>query len=145
MSVKLVIASDHAGYELKEVLKNRFKDRIEWIDLGPFSKDSVDYPDFAASLAKAIAEGRSEVGVLICGTGIGIAMAANRFPHIRAAVCTSATEARLTRAHNDANVLAMGARIIGEEIAAECLEVFISTPFEGGRHEKRVNKLQTIC
>ncbi|NCC22145.1 MAG: ribose 5-phosphate isomerase B [Alphaproteobacteria bacterium] len=141
MTFKFAIASDHAGYDLKEFLKDSFKDRIEWIDLGTDSTDSVDYPDFGQRLAKVILTGEVEKGVLICGTGIGISIAANRYPAVRAALCHNATEARLTRAHNDANVLALGARIIGLEVARDCLEAFMATPFEGGRHEKRVKKL----
>ncbi len=145
LSYKLLIASDHAGYELKEILKSRFKDRIEWIDLGAYSEDSVDYPDFATKLAEALLQGQADQGVLICGTGIGISIAANRYAHIRAALCRSSTEARLTRAHNDANVLALGSRITGAEVAVDCLEAFISTEFDAGRHEKRVRMLGSIC
>ncbi len=140
MTTKLVIASDHAGFELKRALKESF-DHIEWIDLGAHSLESVDYPDFGKALARAIIEGRAEKGVLICGTGIGISIAANRYPEIRAAVVSSSTEARLTRAHNDANVLCMGQRIVGTEVAKDCLQAFLMTPYEGGRHDKRVQML----
>lgn len=113
----------------------------EVLDLGTTGRDSVDYPDFANALAKALEEGRASRGVLVCGTGIGISIAANRHRHIRAALCHDSVSARLARAHNDANVLALGARLIGIEVAKECLRVFFNTPFEGGRHAGRVAKL----
>lgn len=139
---KVAIASDHAGFALKEDLKKLFSGRVEWLDLGTHSADSVDYPDYGRAVAEAIARGDIARGVLICGTGIGISIAANRFPQVRAAVCTGATMAHLARSHNDANVLALGARIIGPEVAKDCLAVFLDTPFEGGeRHERRVKKL----
>lgn len=134
------IASDHAGFDLKEQIKASLLD-IKWLDLGTTSYESVDYPDYAVRLAKSIEAGESESGILICGTGIGMSIAANRFSFIRAAHCTSATEARLTRMHNDANVLALGARIIGFEIALDCVKAFIETDFEGGRHLRRIEKL----
>jgi len=111
------------------------------LDLGTHSGASVDYPDFGHALAQAIAAGRAQKGLLVCGTGIGISIAANRHAGVRAAVCHDATSARLTRLHNDANVLALGARLIGPETARECLRVFLATPFEGGRHAGRVAKL----
>lgn len=141
MSAKLAIAADHAGYELKKFLKDRYKNNLEWIDLGTYSEDSVDYPDYGIAMARAIEDGPAEKGVIICGSGIGISIAANRFRHIRAALCTSVTEARLSRLHNDANVLAMGARIIGRQTACDCLEAFLENSFEGGRHDARVKKL----
>src|SRR5690606_3947528 len=113
----------------------------EVLDLGTSGPQSVDYPDFAAALARALADGRASRGVLVCGTGIGISIAANRHRHIRAALCHDSSSARLARAHNDANVLALGARLIGLEVAKDCLRVFLSTPFEGGRHAGRVAKL----
>ncbi len=137
------MAADHAGYPLKETLKADLAARgLEVLDLGTNSADSVDYPDFAAKLASAIKDGRAGRGVLICGTGIGISIAANRYSHIRAAVCSEPVAARLARQHNDANVLALGARLIGPEVARECLTVFLDTAFEGGgRHSARVAKL----
>ncbi len=139
------IASDHAGYELKEALKASLNDDGQQVlDLGTDGPESVDYPDFAAALADAIASGRADRGVLVCGTGIGISIAANRNPAVRAALCHDATTARLSREHNDANVLVLGARLIGEEVARDCLSVFLSTQYEGGRHDRRVAKLSAI-
>lgn len=136
---KLAIASDHAGFPLKEALKESRPD-IDWLDLGANSAESVDYPDFANKLAAAIKNGEAEQGVLICGTALGISMAANRHSHIRAAVCTNSTMAKLTRLHNDANVLCLGQRITGIETALDCLKVFTETDYEGGRHAARVEK-----
>lgn len=140
---KLVIASDHGGYKLKEVLIKELQS-LEYMveNLGTYSETaSVDYPDYAHKLANTIKSDQSKIGILICGTGIGMSMAANRHPEIRAALCHDVTTARLTREHNDANVLALGARIIGEEVAKECLKVFLETEFEGGRHVDRLNKI----
>jgi ribose 5-phosphate isomerase B len=114
---------------------------VKWLDLGTNSAESVDYPDFAAKLADAIKAGQAACGILICGTGIGISIAANRHAHIRCALAHDVTGARLPRQHNDANVLAMGGRMIGDVLAKECVEVFLSTEFEGGRHQKRIDKL----
>jgi ribose 5-phosphate isomerase B len=138
----IAIASDHAGFELKAELKQQLEALgFEALDLGTHSNGSVDYPDFADRLASAVQEGRAKRGVLVCGTGIGIAMAANRHRHLRAAVVHDVTTARLTRLHNNANVLCMGARITGADVAKDCLKVFLTTDFEGGRHENRVAKL----
>lgn len=138
----IAIAADHAGFELKESLKAALVARgLTPLDLGTASKDSVDYPDFADRLAAALEDGRAQRGVLICGTGIGIAIAANRHRHVRAAVCHDATSARLSRQHNDANVLALGARLVGPDVAKDCLEIFLNTGFEGGRHVRRVAKM----
>ena len=138
----IAIASDHAGYELKQILVEELGALgYEALDLGTDGPDSVDYPDFGDALAKAIAEGRAERGVLVCGSGLGIAMAANRHAGVRAAPCHDETSARLTREHNDANVLALGARLVGIEVAKDCLRTFLKTEFEGGRHARRVAKL----
>lgn len=138
----IAIASDHAGLALKDELAAVLRDRgLSVLDLGTNDSASVDYPDFADLLAKALADGRAARGVLVCGTGIGISIAANRYPHIRAALCHNATDARLCREHNDANVMAVGARTIGREVAVDCLEAFLATEFEGGRHQRRVDKL----
>jgi len=138
----IAMASDHAGFDLKAELKQHLEALgFEALDLGTHSNGSVDYPDFADRLAAAIKDGRAAKGVLVCGTGIGIAMAANRHRHLRAAVVHDATTARLTRQHNDANVLCLGARIMGADVAKDCLKVFLTTDFEGGRHENRVAKL----
>lgn len=140
----IALASDHAGFELKTALAGELRALgHDVLDLGTDNPDSVDYPDFAAALAAAISEGRSERGVLVCGTGIGIAMAANRHRGIRAAVCHDETSARLAREHNDANVLALGERLIGSEVAKGCLRTFLETEFEGGRHARRVAKIDS--
>lgn len=141
MKEKVAIACDHGGYALKEEIKKRFAERFDFIDLGTHSTDSVDYPEYGRAVAKAVIGGQAGKGILICGTGIGISIAANRFPEIRAANCTNSTMARLTRLHNDSNILALGARLIGLEVAFDIVDVFMSTPFEGGRHEGRVKKL----
>jgi ribose 5-phosphate isomerase B len=139
---KIVIASDHAGFELKASLKQSLQDEgYEVLDLGTHNTESVDYPDFAAALAGAIRDGEAERGILICGTGIGISIAANRHPGIRAALCHDTTGARLSRQHNDANVLVLGARTVGVDVAKDCVTTFFSTPFEAGRHSRRVEKL----
>jgi ribose 5-phosphate isomerase B len=138
----IAIASDHAGFELKEALKGVLGELgFAPLDLGTDGPASVDYPDFADRLAQALAEGKARRGVLICGTGIGISIAANRHRHLRAALVHDATSARLTRQHNDANVLCLGARLIGVDVAKDCLRVFLGTDFEGGRHQNRVAKL----
>ena len=136
----IAIASDHAGFELKAQLKQELAAMgFEPLDLGPDSTASVDYPDFADRLAAAVKDGKAKRGV--CGTGIGISMAANRHRHLRAAVVHDVTSARLTRQHNNANVLCLGARLTGTDVAKDCLKVFLTTDFEGGRHENRVAKL----
>lgn len=142
MTDPVAIASDHAGFPLKELLKAELAALGHAVlDLGTDGPDSVDYPDFGRACAEAVAAGRATRGVVICGTGIGISVAANRNPAVRAALCHDATSARLAREHNDANILALGARLIGEEVARECLRVFLSTAFAGGRHVTRVAKL----
>jgi ribose 5-phosphate isomerase B len=138
----VALAADHAGFELKNTLKAALLRRaVEVLDLGAHDATSVDYPDMAAALAAALADGRAGRGVLVCGTGIGISIAANRHRHVRAALCHDTTTARLARQHNDANVLALGARTVGTEVAVDCLEAFLDTAFEGGRHRRRVDKL----
>jgi len=141
---EIAIASDHAGYDLKEGLKETLESLGYAVrDLGTMSRDSVDYPVYAEAMAKALAEGRVTRGVIVCGTGIGVAMAANRNPAIRAAVCHNIETARLSRQHNDANVLALGARIVDPETARACLRIFLRTAFEGGRHARRVAMLSS--
>lgn len=139
----LIIACDHAGLPLKEALKAALEAE-GWAvrDLGTNSAESVDYPDFARRLSTAVAGGDAPFGVLVCGTGIGMAMTANRHAGVRAAVLHDTTEARLTRAHNDANVACFGARTIGAETAIDALRAFLATPFEGGRHARRVAKIE---
>jgi ribose 5-phosphate isomerase B len=142
----IAVASDHAGFDLKEILKRDLQQAgHEVLDLGTDSSRSVDYPDFGKALADAIASGKAGRGVLVCGTGIGISIAANRNPKVRAAVIHDVTSARLTRLHNDANVVAFGQRVIGTEVAREALKVFLETDFEGGRHAGRVAKLSKDC
>jgi ribose 5-phosphate isomerase B len=141
----IAFAADHGGFDLKALLMEEAK-RLGCtvLDLGAHSRESVDYPDMADALARALADGRASRGVAICGTGIGISIAANRHAHVRAGLCHDATTARLTRQHNDANVLAMGGRVIGEEVAKECLRVFLATSFEGKHHTRRVEKLGRV-
>ena len=138
----IAVASDHAGFDLKEILKRDLQEAgLEVLDLGTHSTASVDYPDFGHAMAEAIGSGKAGKGVIVCGTGIGISIAANRNPKVRAALVHDVTSARLTREHNDANVIAFGGRLIGTEVAREALKVFLKTPFEGGRHANRVAKL----
>src|SRR5579872_5962941 len=138
----IAVASDHAGFDLKEILKRDLQQAGHVVlDLGTNSTASVDYPDFGTAMADTIASGKAGKGVLVCGTGIGISIAANRNPKVRAAVVHDVTSARLSRAHNDANIVAFGARLIGPETARDALKVFLSTEFEGGRHARRVDKL----
>lgn len=138
----IAVASDHGGFELKTVLIADLKAAgVPVLDLGTASTESVDYPDYADALAKVLAEGKARRGVLLCGTGIGISMAANRHKGIRAAVCRDVTDARLARQHNDANVLCLGGRTTGPEVARDCLRTFLATEFEGGgRHTRRIAK-----
>lgn len=140
----IALASDHAGVSLKAELKAELQALgYAPLDLGTHSTESVDYPDFAREMAKAFKEGRAERGVLICGSGIGMSIAANRFKHLRAALCQSGLEARLARKHNDANVLCLGARILGSERAKDALREFLKTEFDGGRHKKRLEKIES--
>jgi len=139
---RIAIASDHAGYPLKQVLSEELRNAgYDVLDLGTDNTGSVDYPDFATAMAEALSDGRVERGVLVCGTGIGISIAANRYPWVRAALCHDVTTARLCREHNDANVMALGARIVGDEVAKHCLAAFLETEFGGDRHARRVGKL----
>ncbi len=138
----IAIAADHGGFALKELIAQNLRERgHDVLDLGTHDEQSVDYPDYGRSLAEALGNGRAQRGVIVCGTGIGISIAANRYAHVRAAVCHDVSTARLARQHNDANVLAMGARVTGPAVALDCLEVFLQTKFEGGRHARRVDKL----
>ncbi|MBM3560229.1 MAG: ribose 5-phosphate isomerase B [Alphaproteobacteria bacterium] len=138
----VALAADHAGFALKQVLKDDVVAQgFAVLDLGTDSEASVDYPDFGHAAAKALVDGRAARAIIVCGTGIGISIAANRHSGVRAAVCTDATAARLARQHNDANVLALGARLIGSEVARDCVRAFLATEFEGGRHSRRVAAL----
>ena len=139
---KIFLSSDHGGFELKEKVKSFLIDNnFEYEDLGCSSLEPVDYPDFAKLLSKKIKDKNGSKGILFCGTGIGISMAANRFPHIRAALCTSVEMASKSRKHNDANVLALGGRILEEKLAFEIVKEFLQTDFEAGRHSLRVDKI----
>ncbi len=141
-AMKIAIASDHAALELKDELTRWLREAGHQVeDLGSHSAASVDYPDYGYLLAEAVGSGTSERGVALCGTGIGISMAVNRDARVRCALVNEPVSARLTRLHNDANIIAMGARMIGPEIAKACLETFLATDFEGGRHQRRVDKL----
>ena len=144
--ISIAFASDHAGVELKAALvKDAQALGWEVVDLGPGTTDSVDYPDYARSLCKWVRAQDGRKGVLICGSGIGMSMAANRYPDIRAALCHNGLSAQLSRRHNDANVLCLGARLIGVDVARDCLAQFAITAFEGGRHEGRIAKLATLA
>jgi ribose 5-phosphate isomerase B len=140
--VRIAIASDHAALELKAALTVHLREAgHEVVDLGPHDGTSVDYPDYGYKLAEAIARGVAERGVALCGSGLGISMAVNRNPACRCAVVSEPLSAQLSRDHNDANVVAMGARLIGIEMAKACLDAFLATPFGGDRHVRRVDKL----
>lgn len=137
---KVAISCDHGGVSLKAEIKEQFSD-IDWIDLGTDGTQSVNYPDYGYAMAEALKDGKADTGIIICGSGIGISIAANRHAHVRAALCVDTTMARLARQHNDANVLALGARTTGAIVALDCVETFLKTQFEGGRHALRVEKL----
>lgn len=138
----IAIASDHGGYDLKMALIKELQAKgLAVLDLGTHSGESVDYPDYADAMAAAFRDGKATRGVLLCGSGIGISIAANRHPELRAALVHDGLTARLARLHNDANVLVMGGRILGPELAKDCLDVFLNTAFEGGRHARRVAKM----
>ncbi len=143
--MKIALGADHAGFELKEKIKKFLQDAgHEVLDLGCHSTDSVDYPVYGAKVAKAVLQGEAERGILVCGTGLGMSMVANRFPGIRAALCHELFTARMSRLHNDANVLVLGGRVIGDVLALEMVKVFLETPFEGGRHLRRVNQIDEL-
>jgi ribose 5-phosphate isomerase B len=141
----VALAADHGGVDLKTVLRAHLEAKgIRVLDLGTDSSASVDYPDYALLLARALKEGRAARGILVCGSGIGMAIAANRHAHIRAALVHDALGTRLARQHNDANVLVLGGRTLGVDVARDCVDLFLSTSFEGGRHQRRVAKLGEI-
>ena len=138
----IFISSDHAGYNLKEQIKKRFSKKYKFQDLGTSdSKNSVNYPDFAHSLCKKVSKNTKNLGILACGSGIGMCMAANRHKKIRAAVCYSVKNTKLSRLHNNANIITLGSRLTKKNTAFKCIDVFINTKFEGGRHNKRVKKI----
>ena len=142
MTQKILIAADHGGFILKQHLLGFLqKMPVEIVDLGTDSMDAVDYPDFGQRAAKTILEGKAELGIVICGTGIGISIAANRFKGIRCAVVTDVETAKLARQHNNANLLALGGRVIDPDLAVKIVEAFLSSEYEGGRHENRIVKI----
>ena len=138
---KIFIASDHAGFNLKRRILIRYSKSKKIIDLGPYTKYSVDYPDFAKKLSKKVALNKGSFGILVCGSGIGMNMAANRHKSIRAALCYNVKSARLSRQHNNANVITLGARLITKNLALKCVSTFIKTNFKGGRHLRRIKKI----
>jgi ribose 5-phosphate isomerase B len=143
--MKIAVAADHAGFALKEQLRRRLaQEGHEVVDFGATSAESCDYPDFAQPAARDVAQGRSDRGILVCSTGIGMAMAANKIAGVRAAPAQSEDEVRMTREHNDANVLTLGAKYLDEERALELIHVFLNTEFAGGRHARRVAKIARL-
>lgn len=144
MTSRIAIASDHGGIELKQIIVEYLDGQgTKPIDLGVNSSDSVDYPDMAHQLAHTVLDKQADMGILICGTGIGMSLAANRHPGIRAALCTDPYMARMSREHNDANVLCLGGRVIGSELAKDIVNAFLGGKFEGGRHARRIAKIET--
>jgi ribose 5-phosphate isomerase B len=143
--MQIGLASDHGGFELKEAVKAFLKSiGAEPIDLGTFSEDSVDYPDFAAQVAEKVSTGRFERGILICGTGIGMSIAANKFRGVRAALVNDLYSSRFSREHTDANILVMGGRVVGKDVAKEIVRIWLETPFAGGRHQRRLEKIEAL-
>ena len=139
---KIFISSDHAGFNLKEQIKKKFSKKFLFEDMGTDdSKRSVNYPDYAHKLSKKVSNNSKNIGILVCGSGMGMSMAANKHKKIRAAVCYSVKNAKLSRLHNNANIITLGSRLTKKNIAFKCIEVFVSTKFEGGRHKKRVKKI----
>ena len=143
--MKLVIGSDHGGIHLKEVLKQHLAERgIEVSDAGTYTEESCDYPDIAVKVCREITDGNAERGILVCGTGIGMSMAANKVKGIRAACCSDTFSAKFTRLHNDANVLCFGGRVVGAGLALQLVDAFLDTEFEGGRHQRRIDKVMAL-
>jgi len=143
--MQIGLACDHGGFELKEELKSFLKSTgVEPIDMGSFNEESVDYPDFGVLVAEKVSRGEMERGILICGTGIGMSIVANKFPGVRAALANDLYSARCSREHNDANILVIGGRIIGRGMALEIVKVWLSTPFAGGRHQRRIDKIKAL-
>ena len=142
---KIAIGSDHAGFGLKEEVLGLLKGRnIDIVDCGTNSVESVDYPDFGSRVSELVSSGEVDKGILICGTGLGMSMVANKYPKVRAALCNDLFSAKMSRMHNDANVLVLGGRVIGKDLAAEIVKVWLTTPFEGDRHLKRLQKIKKI-
>jgi ribose 5-phosphate isomerase B len=143
--MKISLGSDHAGFELKEDLRGYLAEqKVEVIDLGVYNEDPVDYPDIGASVAQKVSRGEVDRGILICGSGIGMSIVANRFPGVRAALCHDLYTARVSREHNDANLLILGGRLIGKGLAREILKVWLETGFQGGRHQRRLEKIRAL-
>lgn len=143
--MKLALGSDHGGYNLKQKIKDLLEDKgIDYKDFGTNSTESVDYPDFAKQVAQAVADNEFELGILVCGTGIGMSITANKVPGVRAALCHDVFSARATRQHNNSNVLTLGERVIGTEVALEIVKTWLETDFEGGRHQRRIDKITQL-
>ena len=141
----ILIGSDHAAYQMKETIKTYLENQGCTVqDMGPQGIDSVDYPDYGIKVAAAVSSGKQKRGILMCGTGLGMSMVANRFPGVRAALCNDIFSAALSRQHNDANVLVMGGRVIGDVLAQEIVNVWLGTDFEGGRHQNRIDKFDCM-
>ena len=141
-NINVIIGSDHAGFELKlKIIENQFKEKIKFSDVGTFTRESVDYPDYGKLVAQKVDSGKFLLGVLICGSGVGMSIVANRYKNVRAALCINENMAKLSRQHNDANIIVLGSRLISFEQAIKCLESFFFTNFEKGRHIARINKL----
>ena len=139
---KIFISSDHAGFNLKEIIKKfLLKKRFKFYDLGPYNNNKVDYPDFAHKVAKKVKIKKNHVGILVCGSGMGMNMAANRHKNIRAAQCFNLKSAKLSRLHNDANIITLGSKLLTKKNALNCVSIFLNTRFEGGRHRKRIKKI----
>ncbi len=142
---RIIIGCDHAAFKLKETVKKHIEDLgISIVDAGTFSEASVDYSDIGADVSSRIASGEFERGILICGTGIGMSMVANKYPHVRAALCNDLFSAVMSKKHNNANILVMGGRVIGDILALEIVDTWLKTEFEGGRHQRRLDKFDTI-
>lgn len=143
--IQIGLACDHGGFELKEELKAFLKSMgAEPMDLGSFNEDSVDYPDYGTLVSEKVSRGELERGILICGTGIGMSIVANKFRGVRAALVNDLYSSRLSREHNDANILVIGGRIVGKDLAKEIVRVWLETPFAGGRHKRRLEKIETL-
>lgn len=139
---KIFISSDHAGFKLKEEIKSHLlKKKLSFQDLGPFNDDRVDYPDYAHKVARKVKSNKSNVGILVCGSGMGMNIAANRHKNIRAAQCFNLKSTKLSRLHNDANIITLGSRLLTKKLAINCVNTFLNTKFEGGRHSKRIKKI----
>ena len=141
----IAIGSDHGGFALKQEIMKHLEDRkLEYIDFGTYSSDSCDYPQYGAAVGRAVASGSCERGILICGTGIGISISANKIHGVRAALCGDCFSAEMTRRHNDANIVALGARVVGPGLALKIVDTFLDTEFEGGRHARRVEQMMAL-